>query len=136
MATRSGARFRARNRPFYTSYAELLRHHQRLTTENPAVTQQLAVISGVGNLIQTTVRFPVTSRVIRANLVDIFRDLLDQLNGAREHYEVVLTFNAVLFSPTDNTWSVFYGHDFRGANTAGRARELTLAQVSLACMHR
>lgn len=61
MALRSGGRYRPRNRPFYTSYQELLRHHHRLINEDPAITQQIAVIEGVGNLIQTTVRFPIGS---------------------------------------------------------------------------
>jgi len=123
MALRSGARFRTRNQPFYTSVNELLRHHQRLVHDNPAVTQQLAVVA-TGNLIQTTVRFPVQSQNIRESLRDIFSDLLEQ-NGPDEHYEVIITFNAILHSPTNGTYSIFYGHDFRRDNEGGRAREIS-----------
>ena len=130
MALRSGARFRARNRPFFSSVPELLRHHQRLLIEDPAVTQQLAVIDSVGNLIQTTVRFPITSTRIRSSLNEIFRDLLDQISPD-EHYEVIITFNAILHSSVHNTYSIFYGHDFRTSNVGGTARELALHQVSL-----
>jgi len=123
MALRSGARFQARNQPFYTSVQELLRHHQRLLNENPAVTQQLAVVPS-GNIIQTTVRFPVQSRVISESLERIFIDLLEQLQE-NDHYEVIITFNAILYSPTQGTYSLFYGHDFRRDNSGGRARELS-----------
>lgn len=60
----------------------------------------------------------------------MFRDLLDQLNGPDEHYEVIVTFNAILYSPQNNTYSIFYGHDFRADNLGGRARELGLNQSS------
>lgn len=67
---------------------------------------------------------------IRSTLNGVFRDLLDQLNGEDEHYEVIVTFNAVLHSPTNETYSVFYGHDFRPDNLGGRAAELGLNQNS------
>lgn len=129
MALRSGARFQARNQPYYTSVQQLLQHHQRLLNENPAVTQQLAVIAGGGTLIQTTVRFPIGSNIIRTSLQDIFTDLFDQTQEG-EHFEVVITFNAILHSPTQGTYSMFYGHDFRRDNSAGRARELSFYQDS------
>lgn len=124
MATRSGALLRARNEPFYTSVRELMRHHQRLVTENPAITQQIAVIANAGNLIQTTVRFPITSNVIRVNLQQVFTELLTQLEPGH-HFEVIITFNAILYSPSQGTYSLFYGHDFRQRNQGGRAAELS-----------
>jgi hypothetical protein len=123
MATRSGALLRARNQPFYTSVRELMRHHQRLINENPAVTQQVAIIANSGSLIQTTVRFPITSNVIRVNLQRVFTELLTQLEQGH-HFEVIITFNAILYSPSQGTYSLFYGHDFRQTNQGGRAVEL------------
>jgi hypothetical protein len=129
MATRSGARLRARNQPYYTSVRELMRHHERLVNENPAITQQMAIIANAGNLIQTTVRFPITSTVIRANLQQVFTELFTQI-GPNEHFEVIVTFNAILYSPTQGTYSLFYGHDFRQENQGGRARELAFYEDS------
>lgn len=123
MATRSGALLRARNQPFYTSVRELMRHHQRLINENPAVTQQVAIIANSGSLIQTTVRFPITSNVIRVNLQRVFTELLTQLEPGH-HFEVIITFNAILYAPSQGTYSLFYGHDFRQTNQGGRAVEL------------
>jgi hypothetical protein len=124
MALRSGNRFRVRNQPFYTSVQELLTHHQRLLSENPAVTQQLAVIEGSGTLTQTTIRFPIRANNIRQSLQDVFLELLPQL-ARNQHYEVLITFNAILHSPNRGTYSLFYGHDFRRDNQGGRARELS-----------
>ena len=129
MALRSGNRYQARNQPFYTSVRELLQHHQRLITENPAVTQQIAVIERSGTLIQTTVRFPVQSQIIQTSLRDVFIELLAQLQP-NQHYEVLITFNAILHNPTLGTYSLFYGHDFRRDNQGGRARELSFYDTS------
>lgn len=130
---RSGGRFAARNRPFYTSLRELQEHHQRLLLDNPAVSHRLAYIGGtVGVLAQTTVRFPINSINSRASLFDIFTDLFQQVdvnNAANGGFEVVITFNAVLYSHETNTYSVFYGHDFRENNVAGTAQEISLQNV-------
>jgi hypothetical protein len=129
MALRSGTRYQARNQPFYTSVRELLQHHQRLLTENPAVTQQLAVIERSGTLVQTTIRFPVQSDIIQTSLREVFTELLAQLQR-NEHYEVLITFNAILHNPVRGTYSLFYGHDFRHDNRGGRARELSFYDTS------
>lgn len=125
MALRSGQRFQARNQPYYNSVRELLSVHERLIQDNPAVTQQQTYIDNVGQLTQTTIRFPITSTRIRASIRSIFQELLRQ-KTPQEHYEVVITFNAILFSPTENTYSLFYGHDFRSNNAGGRAPELNI----------
>jgi hypothetical protein len=129
MALRSGTRYQARNQPFYTSVRELLQHHQRLISENPAVTQQLAVIERSGTLIQTTIRFPIQSQIIQTSLREVFTELLAQLQP-NQHYEVLITFNAILHHPNRGTYSLFYGHDFKKTNLGGRARELSFYDTS------
>lgn len=126
---RSGGRFAARNRPFYTTIRELLSHHQRLTQDDPAITQREVYISGgVGNLIQTTVRFPINSSRIQQSLYDVFTDLFRQIDNHEDFFEVVITFNAILYSSETNTYSLFYGHDFRADNVGGTAQDIALEQ--------
>lgn len=130
MALRSGHRFQPRNQPFFNSVRELMSVHERLLSDDPAVTQQQTFIDNIGQLTQTTIRFPITSTNIRASIRSIFQQLLQQ-KQPNEHYEVVITFNAILYSPTENTYSLFYGHDFRNNNIGGRAPELNIYDRSI-----
>lgn len=66
---------------------------------------------------------------IQTSLQDIFTELLPQLKH-NEHYEVLITFNAILHNPNQGTYSLFYGHDFRRDNHGGRARELSFCDSS------
>lgn len=124
---RSGSRYIQTNRPYYSSLRELLSHHKRLLLPEPAVTTRSARIAGLsqGSLLQTTVRFPVGSTIIRSTLREIFVDLfLEHQESSTNGFEVVVTFNAVLTNSTESSFSLFYGHDHRASNVAGAAPEL------------
>lgn len=126
---RSGGRFIARNRPFYSSEQELLAQHTRLIQDDPAVShREVYIVGGVGNLIQTTVRFPINSPRIQPALFEVFTDLFQQISSPEDFFEVVITFNAVLYSSETNTYSLFYGHDYREDNIGGTARDIALEQ--------
>lgn len=119
--TRSGARYTARNQPHYSSLRELLSHHQQLLVTHPVVTTRWASVgSRDGALLQTTVRFRQDSPNIRASLRSIFLDLFRQSSrSAREGFEVITTFNAVLSNHESTTFSIFYGHDYRNESATG-----------------
>lgn len=122
--TRSGARFRSANRPFYQSLQELRQHHNRLFTEDPAFSQSQIFIGGRNRtLIQATLRFPVQSTRIRSSLLEVFADLFQTHDSAEGGFEVIITFNAILFSHETNTYSVFFGHDYRLGTTTGAAQQ-------------
>jgi len=126
-ATRSGARFAARNFAQYTSYAELMRHHERLLYVEPAVSHRTVRIADVrgGSLIQSLVRFRFDSPLIATTLADVFSDLfLEHEERVGDGYEVVVTFNAVLTNEDGSSFSLFYGVDHRAENDSGAAPEL------------
>ena len=129
---RSGARYNARNRPYYTSVSELLRHHQRLLSSEPAVTTRGVRIAGlnVGSLLQTTARFTIDSTIIRPTLRNIFFDLFREHDeSSNSGFEVVVKFNAILTNSTESNFSLFYGHDHRASNIAGAAPELSYGET-------
>lgn len=113
-ATRSGARFAARNVPYYTSVRELLSHHRQLLAPGPVVaTRYAAVGSSRGTLLQTTVRFSSENRQIREGLRSVFAGLFRQSSErVGEGFEVVVSFNAILSDSSSTSFSVFYGHDY------------------------
>ena len=113
-ATRSGARFAARNVPYYTSVRELLSHHQQLLAPGPVVaTRYAAVGSSRGTLLQTTVRFSSENRQIREGLRSVFAGLFRQTSERPgEGFEVIVSFNAILSDSSSTSFSVFYGHDY------------------------
>ena len=124
---RSGSRFAARNNPYYSSLADLLSHHTRLLSPEPAVAHRIARLldSSSGSLVQTTARFLFDSPIIYSTLREIFSELF------REHeesetggFEVVVTFNAILVDADSSSYSLFYGQDHRAGNDAGAAPEL------------
>lgn len=140
---RSGARFAARNNPYYTSVRELLNHHPRLLEEEPAVASRIARVGELqtGSLLQTTIRFragyPDIRGRLRLEFLDLFRE---HTEGPNDGFEVVVTFNAILANHDSTTFSLFYGHDFRAGNLSGAAPQLrygstifvrTLADVHL-----
>ena len=113
-STRSGARFAARNVPYYTTPRELLAHHQQLLLPGPVVsTRYAAVGSSRGTLLQTTIRFRSDNPRIREGLRRVFSELLRQRSErSGEGFEVVVTFNAILADSSATSFSLFYGHDF------------------------
>lgn len=129
---RSGARYNARNRPYYSSVSDLLSHHQRLLISEPALTTRSVRIAGlnVGSLLQTTARFTIDSTIIRPTLRNIFFDLFrEHTESSNSGFEVVITFNAILTNSSESTFSLFYGHDHRASNIAGAAPELSYGET-------
>lgn len=125
--TRSGARFAARNIPFYSTVRELLSHHQQLLQLGPVVsTRYAAVGSSRGTLLQTTVRFRSDNPNIQSGLQRTFADLfrlVPRQSQAASGFEVVVTFNAIVSDSSGTNYSVFYGQDYGSAQrTAGGAR--------------
>lgn len=128
-ATRSGARFAARNVPFYSTLRELLSHHQQLLQPGPVVsTRYAAVGSSRGTLLQTTIRFRSDHADIRAGLQREFSNLfrLVPANAPGDGFEVVVTFNAVVSDSSGTNYSVFYGQDYgsSGGSAGGARRDL------------
>jgi len=126
-ATRSGARFAARNIPFYSTVRELLAHHQQLLQAGPIVsTRYAAVGSSRGSLLQTTVRFRSDNPNIQVGLQQTFADLFRLVPSGQNvlsGFEVVVTFNAVVSDSSRTNFSVFYGQDYGSARgTVGGAR--------------
>ena len=129
---RSGSRYAARNLPHYTSYKELMHHHQRLLSHVPAQAQRLARIADVqgGSLSQTTVRFRFDSPLIESTLQDKFIELFQEHGeNSSDGFEVVVTFNAVLTNEDASSYSMFYGLDHRATNQAGAAPELSFGST-------
>jgi hypothetical protein len=124
---RGGARFAARNSPYYSSVRELLSRHQRLLETGPAVSTRYASVAG-GTLLQTTVRFRADHSAIRQDLLRVFSDLFRQQDQARAGgFEVSVTFNAVLASRDNQSFSLFYGQDYRQSSESGTHSALTFA---------
>lgn len=126
-ATRSGARFSARNNPHYRSYKELMSHHKKLLDPEPALTERLTRIFGIsdGYLSQSTLRFRFDSPVIRSTLRSVFNRLFAKHPATpTDGFEVVTTFNCVLHNQDSSTFSIFYGQDHRAQNDFGAAPEL------------
>lgn len=120
---RGGARFAARNSPYYSSVRELLSRHQRLLDQGPAVATRYASVAG-GTLLQTTARFRADHPTIRQELVGIFSDLFRQQDQG-SGFEVAVTFNAILASRDNQSFSVFYGQDYRQSSESGTHSALT-----------
>lgn len=123
-ATRSGARFAARNVPFYASVRELLSHHQQLLQYGPVVsTRHAAVGSSRGTLMQTTIRFRPDHPNLRQGLRTVFSNLFRLLPQGSvrgsDGFEVVVTFNAIVTDSAGTSYSVFYGHDYGSAASSG-----------------
>lgn len=124
--TRSGVRYQIANRAFYPSLRELRQHHQRLYTDDPAFSQSQVFIGGRNRtLLQATVRFPINSARIESSLLDVFGELFQTHGQSGSGFEVIITFNAVLYSQETNTYSVFFGHDYRLGTTTGAAQQVT-----------
>lgn len=81
-----------------------------------------------GSLIQTTARFRFDSPLIHSTLAEVFSYYFAQSHQGdstgNSGFEVVVTFNAVLFCESTGTYSLFYGVDHRATNDSGVAPEL------------
>ena len=122
--TRSGARFAARNLAYHTSIASLMAHHQRLLLRVPEVSTQYAEVGrSRGTLMQTTLRFRADHPNIREDVRRVFGRLFrEHTDGNREGFEVVTTFNVILSNTRARTYSLFYGHDYRGGRMSEDGR--------------
>ena len=111
--TRSGARFSELNSGYYLSLEECKAHHKRLFAPDPVVHTRLVPIYGQqrrGSLAQTIVRFQFGSSQILSTLYDVFSDLFQQHSeNTTDGFEVLVTFNIILFSEQEKTYHVFYG---------------------------
>lgn len=124
--TRSGARFARTNEGYFRSLADLLRTHERLQEEvSPLALQYFRLGLTEGSLLQATLRFSVTCENIGRHLLHAFMQLFrEHTEGPQSGFEVLVTFNAVLVNREGNSFSVFYGHDYRANNLIGAAHEL------------
>ena len=113
---------------FARTVSELLRHHPRLQDAEPAVVDKdvFKFTQGrrVGSLIQTHVRFKFDYPEVQQFLLTVFARLFGLQGNSQDAFEVVITFNAILHCQDSNTYSVFYGTDFRENNRMGAAQEL------------
>lgn len=124
--TRGGRRFAQGNVAHYSSISELLLHHEELLKKEAAFTSRVYRIGkNEGNLIQSTLRYSIHHKSIKESLLDQFSRLFAEHNERRnDHYEVTVTFNAILSNAQGTSFSLFYGQDFRAGNVAGAAPEL------------
>lgn len=127
-STRSGIRYSALNTAHYSSVQELMSHHRRLLSVEPASTTRAGIIVGANRhltLLQTTLRFRFDSPLISVTLHNTFIDLFQEVSSnGLEGFEVVITFNAILHNQDSATYSLFYGQDHRRDNVGGVAKEL------------
>ena len=116
------------NRGYCRTVTELMRQHPRLQEYQPAeVSRDVFSFSRGrqrGSLIQTHVRFRFDYANIQDYLVELFTRLFALRGTNRDSFEVVITFNAILYCQDTNTYSLFYGTDHRENNRMGAAQEL------------
>ena len=101
-ASSSESRTVKNNKGRYSSEAECLAHHKRLVDKTIEITTRETKIGNLtrGTLLQTVVRIHVSqtpriSSVLRSLFFDLFRE---HAESAKEGFEVVTTFNAILKS--------------------------------------
>ena len=118
-----------RNRAYTKSVKELLMRHKKLLEYEPAeVSQDVFKFSQrrrIGSLIQTHVRFRHDYAEVQKYLVSLFNRLFAMQGDSRDAFEVVITFNAILYCQDAGTYSLFYGTDHRYKNSMGAANELS-----------
>ena len=132
-ATRSGARFARTNEGYFPTLADLLRAHERLQEEvSPISLRYFRLGLTQGSLLQATLRFSTSCENIRSHLLTHFMQLFREHNeGPQSGFEVLVTFNAVLSNREGNSFSVFYGHDYRANNLIGAAGELRYGEEAV-----
>ena len=116
------------NRGYAQSVKELLRRHPKLTQYEPeeATRDVFRFSKGMrsGVLTQTHVRFRFDYKDIQKRLLKVFGLLFALQGNSKDSFEVVITFNAILYCKDTNTYSLFYGTDHRENNRMGAANEL------------
>ena len=116
------------NKGYCKSVKELMRHHARLQEEEPAESSRdvftFTKRGRRGTLIQTHVRFRADYNNIQQHLISLFTRLFALRGDNNDPFEVVITFNAVLYCQDAGTYSIFYGTDHRENNRMGAACEL------------
>lgn len=116
------------NRGYCKSVKELMKHHARLQQEEPAESTRdvftFTKRGRRGTLIQTHVRFRADYSNIQQHLVSLFTKLFALRGDNNDPFEVVITFNAILYCQDAGTYSLFYGTDHRESNRMGAACEL------------
>lgn len=109
--TRSGARFAARNLPYYQSVRQLLSHHGRLLELGPVVNSRYVRV-GPGTLEQTCIRFRSDHPDLRNSLTRVLADLFRAQTSDFDGFEVSITFNAILRNREGTSFSLFYGQNY------------------------
>ena len=116
------------NRGYAQSVKELLRRHPKLTQYEPeeATRDVFRFSRGMksGVLTQTHVRFRFDYKDIQKRLLKVFGLLFALQGNSKDSFEVIITFNAILYCKDTNTYSLFYGTDHRENNRMGAANEL------------
>ena len=128
-ATRISAAARIHgNKGYANSVALLLKRHSTLLEYEPAVSSRdiFKFTRGrrSGSLVQTHIRFRFDYADIQKVLLTQFGRLFALQGDSRDAFEVVITFNAILFCKDTGTYSLFYGTDHRENNRMGAAHEL------------
>ena len=116
------------NKGYCKSVSELMRHHSRLQQQEPAESTRdvftFTKRGRRGTLIQTHVRFRADYNNIQQHLISLFTRLFALRGDNNDPFEVVITFNAILYCQDAGTYSLFYGTDHRENNRMGAACEL------------
>ena len=117
-----------RNRGYCRTVTELMRQHPKLQEFEPSEVSRdvFSFTRGRqrGSLIQTHVRFRFDYPRVKEYLVKLFNKLFALRGSNSDAFEVVITFNAILYCQDTNTYSLFYGTDHRENNRMGAAQEL------------
>ena len=143
-STRSGRKYIPYNKPFFSSKHQLLSCHRRLTSQIPAIeTRTYFVANSKFSLSETTARFhhsnePKFIRQVLKRAINTLKggDLgvsaplqssssSSSSSSLKWHFEVNVTFNAILHNPDLDSWSVFYGLDYATNNHTGIKKELS-----------
>ena len=117
------------NRGYAGSVKELLRRHPRLTEYQPREkTRDVYKSEGGkrrrGSISQTHLLFRFDYQEIQKHLLQVFARLFALQGDIRDAFEVVITFNAILFCKDSNSYSMFFGTDHSEGNRMGAANEL------------
>ena len=117
------------NKGYCRTVTQLMRQHPKLQEYEPAEASRdvFSFNRGVrrgGSLIQTHVRFRFDYADIQGYLSKLFNKLFALRGNNSDAFEVVITFNAILYCQDTNTYSLFYGTDHRENNRMGAAQEL------------
>jgi len=131
---RSGGRFAKTNAGYFATLSQLLEAHPKLLEEVSPLSLRYVSVGEAdgGSLLQATLRFSTSCQTIGRHLLRTFMRLFrEHTEGPHSGFEVLVTFNAVLTNRERNSFSVFYGHDYRADNLAGAAPELRYGEDAI-----